>query len=44
MWAKEEVISLAPGDGGPQKAESNDGFGLYYIGREKRMLGIDSQV
>lgn len=43
-WEMEELISLAQGDGGPLPAESNDGFGLFYVGSEKRMLGIDSKV
>lgn len=43
-WEMEELISLAQGDGGPEEAESNDGFGLFYLGGEKRMLGMDSKV
>lgn len=40
----EELISLAQGDGGPLPADSNDGFGLFYLGGEKRMLAMDSKV
>lgn len=40
----EELISLAQGDGGPLPADSNEGFGLFFLGREKRMLGMDSKV
>lgn len=43
-WEMEELISLAQGDGGPLPAEGNDGFGLFYVGGEKRMLGMDSKV
>ncbi|CAM9469712.1 unnamed protein product [Pylaiella littoralis] len=42
-WEMEELISLAQGDGGPLQAESNDGFGLFYVGGEERMLGMDSK-
>ncbi|CAM9352490.1 unnamed protein product [Scytosiphon promiscuus] len=42
-WEMEELISLAQGDGGPLPAEGNDGFGLFYLGGEKRMLGMDSK-
>lgn len=40
----EELISLAQGDGGPIAADTNDGFGLFYLGGEKRMLAMDSKV
>lgn len=40
----EELISLAQGDGGPIAADTNDGFGLFYLGCEKRMLAMDSKV
>lgn len=40
----EELISLAQGDGGPEPAEANDGFGLFYVASEDRMLGMDSKV
>lgn len=40
----EELISLAQGDGGPVAADSNDGFGLFYLGGEKRMLAMNSKV
>lgn len=43
-WEKEELISLAQGDGGPLPADSNEGFGLFYLGGEKRMLAMDSKV
>lgn len=43
-WEMEELISLAQGDGGPLPAEGNDGFGLFYVGGEKRMLAMDSKV
>ena len=43
-WEMEELISLAQGDGGPLPADSNDGFGLFYLGGEKRMLAMDSKV
>lgn len=43
-WEMEELISLAQGDGGPLPAESNDGFGLFYLGGERRMLAMDSKV
>lgn len=43
-WEMEELISLAQGDGGPLPAEGNDGFGLFYLGGEKRMLTMDSKV
>lgn len=43
-WEMEELISLAQGDGGPLRADSNDGFGLFYLGGEKRMLAMDSKV
>lgn len=43
-WEMEELISLAQGDGGPMPAESNEGFGLFYLGGEKRMLAMDSKV
>ncbi|CAM9827785.1 unnamed protein product, partial [Hapterophycus canaliculatus] len=42
-WEIEELISLAQGDGGPLPAEGNDGFGLFYLGGEKRMLAMDSK-
>lgn len=44
QWEMEELISLAQGDGGPEPAESNDGFGLFYIASEGRMLAMDSKV
>lgn len=40
----EELISLAQGDGGPLPADGNEGFGLFYLGGEKRMLAMDSKV
>lgn len=40
----EELISLAQGDGGPIAADTNDGFGLFYLGGEKRMLAMNSKV
>lgn len=43
-WEMEELISLAQGDGGPLPADGNDGFGLFYLGGEKRMLAMDSKV
>lgn len=43
-WEMEELISLAQGDGGPLPADSNDGWGLFYVGSEKRMLALDSKV
>lgn len=43
-WEIEELISLAQGDGGPLPAESNDGFGLFWLGGENRMLAMDSKV
>lgn len=43
-WEMEELISLAQGDGGPLPADSNEGFGLFYLGGEKRMLAMDSKV
>ncbi|CAN0472554.1 unnamed protein product, partial [Ectocarpus sp. 12 AP-2014] len=43
-WKMEELISLAQGDGGPLPADSNDGWGLFYVGGEKRMLALDSKV
>lgn len=43
-WEMEELISLAQGDGGPLPADSNDGWGLFYVGGEKRMLALDSKV
>lgn len=43
-WKMEELISLAQGDGGPESAEANDGFGLFYVASEDRMLGMDSKV
>ncbi|CAM9221628.1 unnamed protein product [Ectocarpus sp. 4 AP-2014] len=42
-WKMEELISLAQGDGGPLPADSNDGWGLFYVGGEKRMLALDSK-
>ncbi|CAM9185090.1 unnamed protein product, partial [Laminaria digitata] len=42
-WEMEELISLAQGDGGPIAADTNDGFGLFYLGGEKRMLAMDSK-
>eukprot|EP00752_Nemacystus_decipiens_P010662 g9494.t1 len=42
-WEMEELISLAQGDGGPLPADSNDGFGLFYVGGERRMLAMDSK-
>ncbi|CAM9102885.1 unnamed protein product [Ectocarpus fasciculatus] len=42
-WEMEELISLAQGDGGPLPADSNDGWGLFYVGSEKRMLALDSK-
>lgn len=43
-WEMEELITLAQGDGGPLPADSNSGFGLFYVGGEKRMLAMDSKV
>lgn len=43
-WDIEELISLAQGDGGPAPADTNDGFGLFYLGGERRMLAMDSKV
>lgn len=40
----EEFITLAQGDGGPLLAQSNEGYGLFYLGGEKRMLAMDSKV
>ena len=44
QWEMEELISLAQGDGGPEPAEANDGFGLFYVASEGRMLAMDSKV
>ena len=43
-WDMEELISLAQGDGGPIAADTNDGFGLFYLGGEKRLLAMNSKV
>ncbi|CAM9175386.1 unnamed protein product [Sphacelaria rigidula] len=43
QWEMEEIITLAQGDGGPDSAESNDGFGLFYVASEDRMLAMDSK-
>lgn len=40
----EELITLAQGDGGPLHAQSNEGYGLFYLGDEKRMLAMNSKV
>lgn len=40
----EELVTLAQGDGGPLAADTNAGFGLFYLGGEKRMLAMDSKV
>ena len=42
-WKRTAVFCWAQGDGGPSDEAVNGGCGLYYLGREKRMLRFDAE-
>jgi Flavin containing amine oxidoreductase len=38
QWQLQELFTWAHGDGGPEPSTTGIGYGLYWLGREKRML------